>query len=202
MSESKTCLGCSKPISGRVRRGRCRGCYYQLLKDQKEGRIELPETQRPSALRTFHQHLSNCRRGATECWEWGGERNENGYGRTHRGGRYIGAHRAVYELLVGPIPEGLVLDHLCRNPPCVNPAHLEPVTNKTNILRGVGVGAVNAQKTHCIRGHEFTPENIRWIAPNWPGGAERRACRTCRREKNREATRAWRARARKMEATS
>ncbi|MEU4967832.1 HNH endonuclease signature motif containing protein [Streptomyces smyrnaeus] len=203
MNESKTCRGCSKPLSGiRVRRGRCRRCYYQLLKDHKEGRIGLSEIEGNWPPRTFTGNLQASRASANECWEWTGELSEKGYGRTQRKGRYTGAHRAVYEHLVGPIPEGLVLDHLCRNPPCVNPAHLEPVTNRDNILRGIGVGAINAQKTHCIRGHEFTPENTLRLGPNWPGGPDRRACRTCRRAKNREAMRAWRARSRQKETAS
>lgn len=92
------------------------------------------------------------------CWLWRG--SGKGYGEfrptpSHR----ILAHRFSYQLLVGPIPQGLVIDHLCRVPRCVNPAHLEPVTHKVNILRGVGHTAVNAAKTHCPRGHEYTPEN-------------------------------------------
>lgn len=72
-----------------------------------------------------------------DCWEWMGARNGTGYGNIES----RGAHRVIYEALVGPIPKGLDLDHLCRNPPCVNPDHLEPVTRSTNLLRGhVGRG--------------------------------------------------------------
>lgn len=70
------------------------------------------------------------------CWIWTGELNRNGYGRVWRLGRRVMAHRAMYELLVGPIPEGLVLDHLCRVRCCVNPKHLEPVTVRENTIRG------------------------------------------------------------------
>ena len=91
------------------------------------------------------------------CWEWTGCKIWNGYGRIHQiidGKRkMILAHRAVYEILVGPIPEGLTLDHLCRNRSCVNPAHLEAITMRDNVLRGVGPTAINARKTHCINGH-------------------------------------------------
>lgn len=145
------------------------------------------------------------------CWTWTGETNGRGYGTLKVNGRRTLAHRASYEAHVGPIPEGLVLDHTCHDRnctaggacphrSCINPAHLEPVTNTVNILRGVGVGAVNAQKTHCVRGHEFTPENILRQPPNWPDGPDRRGCRTCRREQNREAMRTRRARARKEHA--
>lgn len=95
---------------------------------------------------------------ADACWIWTGGRQSAGYGRLSFGARTL-AHRAVYELLVGPIPEGLTLDHLCRVPLCVNPDHLEPVTRGENVLRGNGLSAQRARQTHCIHGHEFTPEN-------------------------------------------
>jgi hypothetical protein len=109
-----------------------------------------------------------------ECWVWtGGHRTSNGYGRfqpTYPGPTIV-AHRIAYELLVGPIPEGLQLDHLCRNRLCVNPAHLEPVTLIENIRR--------ARPTHCKHGHEFTPENTISVRSR-PG---RRHCRKCKYER-------------------
>lgn len=75
-----------------------------------------------------------------ECWLWKGAINEHGYGHMRSEGRFVRPHRVAYELLVGPVPEGLVLDHLCRTPACVNPAHLEPVTQSENLKRGIGVG--------------------------------------------------------------
>lgn len=110
-----------------------------------------------------------------DCWEWTGRKQTAGYGQTFVGGRGVVVHRLAYEHLVGPIPDGLVLDHLCRNRTCVNPAHLEPVSNKDNILRGVGPSAINARKTHCRRGHEFTPENT-YRRPSAP---QKRHCRIC-----------------------
>lgn len=128
---------------------------------------------------------------ASGCWLWTRGVNQAGYGyhsvpTGHQGSRTIGAHRYVYEALVGPIPDGLVLDHLCRVRHCVNPAHLEPVTNAENIRRGeTGLALANAKRalTHCKRGHEFTPENTQWRQGRW------RVCRTCARARNRS----WRA---------
>jgi hypothetical protein len=91
-----------------------------------------------------------------DCWEWVGYRDREGYGKM--GGAC--AHRVSYELFIGPIPDGLTIDHLCRNPGCVKPSHLEAVPIRVNVLRGVNNAcAVNARKTHCKHGHEFTTEN-------------------------------------------
>lgn len=92
-------------------------------------------------------------------WLWKGEFNRNGYGRisTSKGGRRrrVMAHRAVYEICRGPIPPRRVLDHGCRIRNCVLPSHTEPVTNRTNTLRGLGPTALNARKEACLRGHPF-----------------------------------------------
>jgi hypothetical protein len=93
-------------------------------------------------------------------------------------------HRVAYEALVGPIPQGLCIDHLCRNRACVNPDHLEPVTNRVNILRGETIMAANAAKTHCVRGHEYTPENT---LINAKTGTRR--CAACNREDQEEYNR-------------
>lgn len=123
------------------------------------------------------------------CWEWTGTRTY-GYGRFRLRGKYVQAHRLMYELLVGPIPDGLQLDHLCRNRACVRPSHLEPVTQRENILRGEGPTANNATKTHCRYGHEFTPENTYQVKT---GG---RFCRACARARWHARARAARERAR------
>jgi len=101
---------------------------------------------------------------ANECWVWQ-KSLKDGYGRMWIGSRADGSRRLAlayqvsFETFSGPIPDGLVLDHLCRNRACCNPAHLEPVTQQENVLRGIGPSAANAQKTHCFRGHEFTLAN-------------------------------------------
>lgn len=105
------------------------------------------------------------------CWEWEGRVNEKGYAMYDVPGRAVKAHRYTYELLVGPIPEGLELDHLCRVRACVNPAHLEPVTHQENMRRGA-----HALKTHCPHGHTYTGENLR-VRSHDNG----RSCRTCDR---------------------
>lgn len=114
------------------------------------------------------------------CWLWLGALHPTaGYGRIRLAGRgapTVPAHRVAYELLVGPIPDGLVLDHLCRNRGCVNPAHLEPVTNGENVRRGVSFSTANRRKTHCPKGHPYDAANTYLVRGQW------RACRTCRRE--------------------
>jgi len=111
------------------------------------------------------------------CWEWTGTKN-GGYGQFSKplsspGSKMMGAHRYGYERFIGPIPAGLSLDHLCRNRGCVNPAHLEPVSHRENVLRGVGPTAVNAAKTTCPRGHELLGKNLFLYADG------RRECRKC-----------------------
>lgn len=110
------------------------------------------------------------------CWFWTASRTTAGYGKVAvQQSVIVSAHRFAYELLIGPIPLGLQLDHLCRQRLCVNPWHLEPVTNAENSRRG----AKGRLVTHCVHGHEYTPENTR-IRSNG-----RRGCRECERERGR-----------------
>lgn len=117
------------------------------------------------------------------CWEWIGHIRRDGYGKFHytRGEKSIDgvAHRLVYEHLVGEIPKGLVLDHLCRNRRCVNPKHLEPVTSAENCRRGV---YPVAEKPQCLRGHQLSDENV-YRSPTKPN---HRRCRACILLRNRD----------------
>lgn len=125
--------------------------------------------------------MAKTRQSPSGCLEW--------VGVTHRGYGHFGmrspvtgkptmakAHRVAYEMRFGKIPEGLVIDHLCRNRSCVNPDHLEPVTARENTLRGINFSAVNAKKTHCPQGHPLSGENL-YVIPSTGG----RTCRTCKR---------------------
>lgn len=108
------------------------------------------------------------------CWNWTGHVS-GGYGRIRRpSGRRMQAHRFSYELLTGlVIEDGLHLDHLCRNQLCVNPAHLEPVTPRENLKRGMAPSMVTAREEVCVNGHPFIPETV-YVRPNG-----KRECREC-----------------------
>lgn len=116
----------------------------------------------------------------TQCWPWIACLGAGGYGVIRFKGRNLYAHRASYEAFVGPVPDGLTLDHLCRVRHCVNPAHLDPVTMGENIRRGI---RHNSTKTHCPSGHEYSVENT-YITTS-----KHRICRKCQaaHERNRRA---------------
>lgn len=119
----------------------------------------------------------------TPCWLWQGYVGKRGYGEIGADGggkRQVLVHRVAYELCRGAIPAGLVIDHLCRNRICVNPDHLEPVTHRVNILRGIHPPAMYAKRDSCKRGHAYAEANT-FLYRGY------RCCRQCNREK--QATR-------------
>lgn len=163
---------CGKEVSAagvHLRNGHTRscGCLNSL------GSVRRPDIDR---------FLEKTQLADSGCIEWTAGLNGVGYGTFYRGkksaddnGRTY-AHRWSYEYYVGPIPEGMHLDHLCRNTKCVNPEHLEPVTCRENLLRGEGPSAVHAKKTHCPAGHPYSGDNL-YVHPV----KGQRICRTCGR---------------------
>lgn len=116
-----------------------------------------------------------------DCWLWIGNKIKAGYGTIQRDGKRFYAHRVSYETYVGPIPAGTEIDHLCRVRHCVKPEHLEAVSHKVNTERGIGPTAVNAAKTHCIRNHPLSGENLYIVAAT--GYRQCKRCMDIRRKK-------------------
>lgn len=117
------------------------------------------------------------------CWVWTGKLNHKDYGYLSVNGKTTVAHRFTYTFFIGPIPARLQLDHLCRVRSCVNPHHLEPVTCRENVLRGQGVAAIHHQKTHCLRGHPLSGDNLVIIRGRY------RNCKVCLRRSQLESYR-------------
>lgn len=135
----------------------CRKCGLRFKRDTwRQVVCQECKAHQKDPKRRFAENLRFEQNG---CWTWTGYTTDEGYGRFSVSQRLVLVHRYSYETQRGPIPEGLVLDHLCRNTSCVNPDHLDAVAQRVNILRGVGASAQNSKKTHCYRGHEFTPQN-------------------------------------------
>ena len=170
---------------------RCRACVANNRRREAEAKREGRQLVRATPIERFWRTFK--RDPSSGCWTWLGSLNADGYGSFSIKKKRQGAHRFAYQALVGPIPEGLQLDHLCRNRACVNPSHLEPVTPKVNTLRSA---AAQATKTHCIRGHEFTPANTRLRSR--PDGRSFRSCIAC--ERHWEAVKTSRRRAQKAVA--
>lgn len=114
-----------------------------------------------------------------ECWPWLASKTSRGYGQIKLD-RHSLAHRIAFELIKGKIPDGLQIDHLCRNRSCCNPSHMEAVTQRENVLRGIGITAIYARKTRCLNGHEFTPANTKYI----PSRPKSRRCIACDRARS------------------
>jgi len=129
------------------------------------------------------QFASSYLEDANGCWIWNRSLVTGGYA-AFWDGQTVSGHRWSYEHFIGPVPKGMQLDHLCRVRECVNPHHLEPVTLAENVMRGVGLSAINARKTQCKRGHVFDGSNT-YIASNGS-----RCCRPCKAMLAREYTRA------------
>lgn len=176
----RTCSidGCESPLRAR---GWC-GKHYSRWLTWGD-----PLGSKPSSIERFLANVewSDRRYDGTRCLVWTGSTRAKGYGAHWHIDRRYASHRWLYERWVGPIPDGLVIDHLCRNPPCCNPAHLEPVTSAENTRRGL-TGQYWAAKTHCPQGHEYTEENT-YISPG--RGGTGRCCRICKAESNRRRRR-------------
>lgn len=152
----ETCVfsfGCNQPVYGA---GRCNRHYQRF---HKYGHDEPDPLQMPERFWRFVVKGDGC-------WEWIGAK-VRGYGYFRLGGKQRKAHRVAYELLVGPIPDGLTIDHLCQNKGCVNPEHMEPVSVSENLSR------LGRRMSACRRGHPFTPENT------YVQKRGSRVCRTC-----------------------
>src|ERR1700676_5168759 len=123
--------------------------------------------------RTIEQRFWNKVNKTDTCWLWTGSKGQWVHGQFWNGKRLINAHRISYEWNVGKIPAGLTIDHICRNPPCVNPSHLQAITMRDNILLGS-----KAQNTHCPKNHPFEGHNVIWVKTS-------RMCRICKQDKDR-----------------
>lgn len=131
--------------------------------------------------RCLHRFYSKAQPSDGGCWLWTGTITTDGYAMFGVKRRNRLAHRLAYEQMIGPVPEGLVLDHLCRVRNCVNPAHLDPVVQQVNVARGVGLAALTRRVGVCQRGHEMSGDNV-VVIPSDPG---RRRCRKCQRIRDR-----------------
>lgn len=134
------------------------------------------------------ERLEGLTRKTPRCWTWIGTMDRNGYGSMVVGSRVDGsrrtkkAYRVWYEIIKGPIPGDMEIDHRCRNRACVNPSHLEVVTHRENMVRGATFAAANVAKTTCPKGHQYTEENT-YRRPDAP---HQRECLTCRKTKRKE----------------
>lgn len=164
--------GCERDNFGR---GWCQMHYYRW---RRNGDPNLVRQESHNGLSLEQRFWMKVDQGTEEeCWEWNASLTPAGYGKIGLNNKLLLAHRVSYEINVGPIPDGLTIDHLCRNRKCVNPSHLEPVSMEENLLRGESPPAKNALKTHCPQGHAYEGDNIIWDKGR--NGKIGRKCRTC-----------------------
>lgn len=130
------------------------------------------------ALERFWQYVIVDHK--TKCWNWISNKSNVGYGLFRYKKQFVSTHRFAYEVNKGKIQKGMTLDHLCRNRSCCNPEHLEKVTSKENTLRGFGITGKNARKTHCIKGHDLTMENL----TKYGLKIGKRVCKKCANKSN------------------
>lgn len=168
------CVRCGAPFYAKpyqLRAGRGRYCGVPCHNATQNERLRAA---RPPVVQRFWEKVSAT--SAHGCWVWEYATNGVGYGRFWDGTRLLYAHRFAYIERFGAIPDGLELDHLCRNRRCVNPAHLEPVTRSENLLRSPLIGQHSRMLTECVHGHPFSEENTAYT----PQGHRR--CRQCERD--------------------
>lgn len=185
----KVCPECGRNVK-RLIREKCGACYERARQAGAEPVRTWPELDPefralllpvPRTNHTFARRVFAYVDASGDCWEWTGTTDDNGYGIIGRGGRGGGnlrAHSAVWQLLVGAIPDGMVFDHLCRNRPCVNPDHGEIVTPGENTKRGYGVSRGLGARKVCNYGHPL--DGITFV-----NGRAIRYCKTCARSKMR-----------------
>lgn len=180
----RTCsiAGCALPHKAR---GWCKPHYERWRRHDDPLAPAPPRVNIPTEQR-FWEKVDRSG-GPDSCWLWTARTSNRGYGWFHVDGRDRQAHRYAYELQVGPIPDGLELDHLCRNHSCVNPRHLEAVTHRENMRRSISLATVNAAKTHCPQGHPYDEGNT---LRRSDGG---RGCRSCASASSASRYRTWRA---------
>jgi hypothetical protein len=183
MTVTMICQTCGQPFETMpvyVKRGQAKHCSIACSFEERR----IPLAERFWTKVDKNGPIPEDRPELGPCWVWRGSIRRDGYGTVHQSKpvrRMVSTHIYAYEVVNGPVPAGLQLDHLCRNPACCRPDHLEAVTPQVNVLRSNSLSAQRARQQFCKNGHEFTPENTRVSKRN------QRTCRACDREEHRTA---------------